>query len=234
MPRGALRRRFGPELLLRLDQALGNAEESLTPICPVEGFAERLPCLEPIQTRTGIEIALQRLLNTLCQRLQQEGKGLRTAVFKGYRLDGNLQEIVIHTTRATQKAEHVFSLFEIKLGTIEPDPGIELFVLEAPKVEDAGPAQTSLWSGSAGLEDTRLAALLDRFCGKFGIGVIRRYLPEERYWPERSIRESTDLREEPATAWRYGPPTAHTAAPPPRTDTGDGADPRLPTHAVPL
>src|SRR5258708_30826398 len=49
MPRGALRRRFGPELLLRLDQALGNAEESLTHICPVEGFAERLPCLAPIQ-----------------------------------------------------------------------------------------------------------------------------------------------------------------------------------------
>jgi protein ImuB len=206
MPRGALRRRFGPELLLRLDQALGNAEESLEPICPVEQFADRLPCLEPIQTRTGIEIALQRLLNNLCLRLQQEGKGLRTAVFRGYRLDGKVEEIAIHTTRATQKAEHVFSLFEIKLGTMEPDLGIELFVLEAPKVEDAGPAQTSLWAGSAGLEDTGLAALLDRFVGKFGMSVIRRYLPEERYWPERSIRESTDLRETPATAWRKDRP----------------------------
>ncbi len=34
MPRGALRRRFGQELLLRLDQALGNAPLSLEPICP--------------------------------------------------------------------------------------------------------------------------------------------------------------------------------------------------------
>ncbi|HLZ86529.1 MAG TPA: DNA polymerase Y family protein, partial [Puia sp.] len=93
MPRGALRRRFGAGLLQRLDQALGFAEEVLEPVCPVAVFAERLPCLEPIQTRTGIEIALQRLLNTLCQRLQQEGKGLRVAVFKGYRIDGKLEQI---------------------------------------------------------------------------------------------------------------------------------------------
>jgi len=202
IPRGALRRRFGPDLLQRLDKALGYEEETLEPIHPVELFAERLPCLEPIQTRTGIEIALQRLLNMLCQRLQEEGKGLRTATFRGYRLDGKVQEIAISTTRATQQASHLFALFEIKLGTIEPDLGIELFVLEAPKVEDAGPAQVTLWSGSSGLEDTGLAALLDRFVGKFGAGAIRRYLPEERYWPERSIRESTDLREEPQTAWR--------------------------------
>ena len=202
MPRGALRRRFGPELLHRLDQALGQAEESLEPICPVEVFTERLPCPEPIRTRTGIEIALQRLLNGLCGRLEKEGKGLRTAVFRGYRLDGEIQEISIHTTRATQKAEHVFSLLEIKLGTMEPDLGFELFVLDAPKVEDAGPAQTTMWCGSAGLEDTGLAALLDRLVGKFGPGVIRRYLPEERYWPERSMREAADLREAPSTAWR--------------------------------
>jgi protein ImuB len=206
IPRGALRRRFGPELLLRLDEALGHAEEVLEPVVPPQPWAERLPCLEPMVTRTGIEVALQRLLNGLCRRLQTEGKGLRTAVFKGYRVDGKLEEITIHTTRATHQAEHLFGLFAIKLGSIEPALGIELFILEAPKVEDAAPAQTTLWSGSAGLEDVGLAALLDRFAGKFGAGVIRRYLPEERHWQERAIRESTDLREKPATAWRTDRP----------------------------
>src|SRR5262249_35835702 len=127
MPRGALRRRFGPALLQRLDEALGHKEEKLEPICPVVAFAERLPCLEPMSTRTGIEIALQRLLNSLCGRLQQEGKGLRSAVFKGYRVDGKMEEIAIHTTRATHQVEHLFALFEIKLSTIEPALGIELF-----------------------------------------------------------------------------------------------------------
>lgn len=202
MPRGALRRRFGPHLLQRLDEALGQAEELLEPIVPVVSFGERLMCLEPISTRTGIEIALQRLLNTLCSRLAREGKGLRVAVFKGYRVDGKVETLEISTTRATHQAAHVFALFEIKLSMMEPALGIELFVLEAPKVEDAAALQSTLWCGSSGLEDTGLATLLDRVVGKFGANVLHRYLPEERYWPERSIRVSTDLREQPTTAWR--------------------------------
>ena len=206
MPRPALRRRFGQGLLRRLDQASGSEEEVFLPVCPVEIFMERLPCLEPIQTRTGIEIALQRLLNELCRRLQQEGKGLRTARFNCYRVDGKTEQIEISTTRASQNAGHLFSLLEIKLSTIEPALGIELFTLEAPKVEELSTPQATLWAGSAGLEDTGLATLLDRYIGKFGSRVIHRYLPEERFWPERSIRPATDLREKPATAWRTDRP----------------------------
>ena len=56
----------------RLDQALGHEEEVIQPVQPVEPYQERLPCLEPIVTATGIEIALQRLLETLCHRLQKK------------------------------------------------------------------------------------------------------------------------------------------------------------------
>ena len=56
MPRTALRRRFGKELLQRLDQAMGAEEETIQSIIPTELFYERLPCMEPIATRRGIEI----------------------------------------------------------------------------------------------------------------------------------------------------------------------------------
>jgi protein ImuB len=46
----------------RINQALGREEEIIQPVLPVEPYQERLPCLEPIATVTGIEIALQRLL----------------------------------------------------------------------------------------------------------------------------------------------------------------------------
>jgi len=86
MQRSALRRRFGEQLLWRLDQALGNRGEIINPVIPVEPYNERLPCLEPIQTAAGIEIALQKLLDKLCNRLEKEGKGLRNAIFKCYRI----------------------------------------------------------------------------------------------------------------------------------------------------
>ena len=65
MPRTALRRRFGQPLLKRLDQAMGAEEETIQPVNPIEPYQERLPCLELIMTATGIQIALERLLDSL-------------------------------------------------------------------------------------------------------------------------------------------------------------------------
>ena len=198
MPRSALRRRFGEELLERLDQALGIKEEIIHPIQPIEPYQERLPCLEPIVTATGIEIALTRLLESLCTRLQKEGKGIRKASFKCYRVDGKIEEIKIGTIRPSYNVNHLFKLFEIKLSTIEPDLGIELFILEAPKVEDVSSIQERFWNRSSGLENIGLAELLDRLSIKIGSKNIYRYLPDEHYWPERSVKKVFSLAEEPA------------------------------------
>lgn len=203
IPRSTLRRRFGTGLLQRLDQALGNEDEYIQPLVPIEPYHERLPCLEPIRTATGIEIALQRLLEMLCTRLQKEGKGLRKALFKGYRIDGRTVQIDIGTNRPSHHIKHLFKLFEIKISSIEPALGIELFVLEAPKVEDMPQEQESLWIENGGsLDDLHVAELLDRLAGKLGASAIHRYLPQEHYWPERSVIATSTLKDRPATTWR--------------------------------
>lgn len=202
MPRGSLRRRFGQHFLQRLDMTLGQEIELLEPVQPIELYQERLPCMEPIVTLTGIEIALQQLLQTLCLRLQQEQKGLRAAVFKGYRVDGKIEHVAIATSRPTHDVKHLFKLFEIKLSTIEPALGIELFVLEAPTVEDHLPQQEKMWNGAVGLEDVRLSELVDRLASRFGMNNIHRYLPDEHYWPERSFKSATSLHEKLSTEWR--------------------------------
>src|SRR4029453_18012148 len=129
----------------RLDQALGNKEEVIEPVIKVEPHSERLPCLEPIQTSTGIEIGLQKLLEILCNRLKQEGKGIRVAFLKCYRVDGKTEHISISTNHPSNNTTHLFKLFELKICTIEPGLGIELFVLIALKVEDMSPMQETLW-----------------------------------------------------------------------------------------
>lgn len=202
MPRASLRRRFGQHVITRLNQALGYEEEVIQPVLPVEPYQERLPCLEPITTATGIAIALQQLLEALCLRLRNEQKGLRAAVFKGYRVDGKVVQVDVATNRPSHNVKHLFKLFELKLSTIAPALGIELFQLEAPKVEDHFPWQDRLWEDSGGLEDERLSELLDRVAGKIGAQAIHRYLPDEHYWPERSYKPATSLQEKPATTWR--------------------------------
>ncbi len=205
MPRTVLGRRFGPQLIRKLQQAAGEEEEIVYPVQPIEPYQERLACLEPIVTATGIEIALQRLLETLCGRLQQEHKGLRKAIFKSYCIDDRIESIEIGTNRPTYNIRHVFKLFEDKISSIAPGLGIELFVLEVPVVEDVKPYQEQIWETSGGLNDVALSELLDRITGKLGPDHIRRYVPDEHYWPERSIKQAISLDEQPAE-WKIDRP----------------------------
>jgi len=201
MPRTALRRRFGAGLLMRLDQALGYEFEMLEPIKPIAAYEERLPSMEPIRTATGIEIALKTLLETFCERLNREGKGLRKCEFRCYRMDGNIQLIEIGTNRPSRNTKHLFKLFETKIQTIEPDLGIELFTLEAPVVEDLQSTQDALWTISS-KNESDIAELVDRIAGKTGADSIHRYLPAEHYWPERSIHATQSLTEKATSSWR--------------------------------
>ncbi len=206
MPRSALRRRFGVQFLQRLDQALGYEDERINPVHPIEPYQERLPCLEPIVTATGIDIALQRLLDTLCHRLEQEQKGLRTALFKGYRIDGKVQKIEIGTNRPSCNSKHLFKLFEVKIQSIEPASGIELFTLEASKVEDLSTVQEQLWGNKMDLDTVELSELLDRIAGKIGAHNIHRYVPAEHYWPERSFKQASSVNKTFQTTWKVDRP----------------------------
>lgn len=206
MPRPALRRRFGREILTKIDQALGKDEELFEPVVPLEAYQERLPCLEPIQTATGIEIALQQLLKQLCERLQHEQKGLRVAIFKCFRIDGKLETVQIGTNRGSHNAAHLLKLFEDRITLIEPALGIELFLLEAIKTEDLFSFQKTLWQGACGLEDTRLTELVDRLTNRVGENAVHRYLPAAHHWPERSLRLAHSFEEKLPFPWLIDKP----------------------------
>ncbi len=196
-----LRRRFGDEINVRIGQALGHKPEAFEPITEPSPYQERLHCLEPIQTAKGIEIAIENLLENLCARLQKEDVGIRSATLSTFRLDGKLQQISIGTNQPSIHIKHLFKLFELKIKQIEPDLGIELFIMEITKVEALAKQQEALWQAQAQTDLGEIAELLDRISIKAGKNAIRRYLPQEHHWPENSIKAVTDLKEQPETEW---------------------------------
>lgn len=206
LPHTSLRRRFGAPLLQRLRQALGEEEEAVVPVCPTEPYQERLPCTELIKTRQGIEAALQIVLSGLCSRLRKEGKGLRKAFFRTYRMNGGVSGIEISTAQPSQNEGHLFQLFSINLSLVEPKEGIELFLLGATLVENAETKQEAFWQPQSGLLDGSVSALIDRFTARFGQDALQRFLPTESYWPERSFKQTTDLKEQPSTEWKLDRP----------------------------
>jgi protein ImuB len=199
--KSVLRRRFGKNILDRIDEAAGNKDEDIKYIVPVHPYQERLPSLEPIVTVQGIEIALKYLLKSICDRLRSEQKGLRECLLKFYRTDGQVKQLVISTTNPSNNIGHLYKLFGLKLETIEPGPGIDVFVLEALKVEEHVSRQEKLWENVFGLKTRDLAELLDRITGRLGSNHIHRYIPEEHYWPEKSVKSELTMDTTKSVRW---------------------------------
>jgi protein ImuB len=69
--------------------------------------------------------------------------------------------------------------------------------------------QEKLWdiSSTNGSDDQQLnlnknlTELLDRLTAKFGEGHIKRFVPDQHYWPERSYKIAADINEQPSTEW---------------------------------
>lgn len=205
-PKYALQRRFGNELLIKLNQAFGKEPELIKPLIPYEPYRERLPCLEPVRTATAIEIALELLIDQLCGKLKKKGLGLRSCIFKTYRVDGKIQELTIGTTHASCNQKHLYKLFENKITTIEPGLGIELFILEAPKFEKTVNIQDAFWDNGTAKDEVAIAEFVDRIADRIGLQNIHRYLPAAHYWPERSFVSTKNLKEKPQTEWRTDQP----------------------------
>ena len=206
MPRSVLRRRIGEEAVSRIEQVLGQKEELFTPLSEPVEYSERLASMEPIRTKKGIEIAIESLLVSLCKKLAADGLGIRHAILKCFRVDGKELSVKIGTSSPSVNVPHLFKLFELKVDTIEPRLGIELFVLEAVQVEDLNAVQEALWRSEKMGEDTEVSELLDRISGKLGAGLVHRYLPLPHHWPERSVKVVSDFKESPIMNWRTDRP----------------------------
>jgi protein ImuB len=206
MPKSVLRRRFGNDMVLRMLQALGQEQEFLLPLREPVPYAERLECLEPVKTRTAIEIAVKTLLDNLCKRLYGEGLGLRTAGMTYYRIDGKSGMISIGTNHASHRSEHLYKLFSLEFDSVAPGLGIELFVLETSLTEPVSDKQSGLWATRPGADSEEVAELLDRVAGKIGPEHIQRYLPDQHFWPERTASPTRDIKKAAESDWRTDKP----------------------------
>jgi protein ImuB len=193
MPRGPLAARFGNGVPRRLDQALGRADEPLSPRRPVPALMARLAFAEPIGHTDDIARATDHLIGDICARLKAARQGARRLELTFYLADGAVSRAAVGTSRPTRDAAHLWRLFREKLGQIAVGFGAEVAILAAPEVDPLAAVQMPLPaprldSGRSNPES--LAHLIDRLGNRLGANNVNRLVRRASHVPERACREN--------------------------------------------
>ena len=114
-PRAALDRQFGKGLVLRLDQAFGNATEPMSPAAATPLFAVRLTLPDPIGLESVLTAAIKRMLPRLCAKLKTVNHGVRQLRLQAYRCDQTMQWLDIRLARAIADPDRIEPLLALKL-----------------------------------------------------------------------------------------------------------------------
>ena len=194
LPRDQLVGRFGKRLLLRLDQAIGMAEEALVHRRPPTPWFERRAFAEPISLLDDFVRALDDVATALCERLSGEGKGGRTFEAIFHRADGEAFPVRVGTALPCREPARLVKLFAPKLENIDPGFGIDALTLSAGRVEALGVRQQAL-SSDAREEADGVAMLVDRLSNRLGEDRVWRPAPHESWTPERTVVRAPALSE---------------------------------------
>ena len=196
--RAPLTRRFGPELLMRLDQALGRQPEQITPLAEPPHYGMRLSLPEPIGLLEDVMAATSRLLYALCSKLKARETGARVLNLTLRRVDQEAQMVELRLARPLRDAARILPLFERGVGEIDAGFGIDQLRLEAVQVEPLPVHQVSHMS--SGRVD-QLDDLISRIGTRIGLENIQRFLPADSHIPERSFLIAAAAYSESGGPW---------------------------------
>lgn len=184
MPRAPLARRFGPGLLMRLDQATGAQPEQVNPKPEPPHYGLRLTLPEPIGLESDVMAATERLLKRLCDKLAVHQAGARVLCLSLRRVDASAQHVELRLARALRDPARILPLFQRGVSDVDAGFGIDQVRLEAVQVEPLAAEQVSL----AGSRDPgRLDDLISRIGTRIGLENVQRFLPADSHIPERGF-----------------------------------------------
>ena len=196
--RAPLTRRFGPELLLRLDQALGAQPEDISPYADPPHYAVRMTLPEPIGLLPDVMAGAERLLGQLCAKLKEHEMGARRLCLTLRRVDLDQQHVELRLARPLRDPKRILPLFERGLAEVDAGFGIDQLRLEATQVEALPVQQIS--HVSDGRKD-KLDDLISRLGTRIGLDNIQRFLPADSHIPERSFIIAPAAYSDPASGW---------------------------------
>ncbi len=180
--------RFGEALLLRLDQALGEAMERVTPTPIVPPLRLHREFNGVVKNLEAIERTVHELVIDIVNELRQRQCGARELKIEMTRAFLDPVREVLVLTRPSVDADHLWALLRPKIEKVHLGDGVERISIQAGRVASLSHHQTTTWNaGDTQPTDRELAELLDVLVGECGPERVVRVEPLASHVPEHAF-----------------------------------------------
>ena len=187
-PRAPFAARFGKELLLRLDQALGRIEEPISPRQPLPAAMAERRFADPIAREADVLGTIEKLAGQLVTVLDRRGEGGRLFQVALFRVDGAVHRLELGTGSPLRNPPRIRKLFEDRLAVLcdacDPGFGYDTVRLSALATERVDPVQSGLGDPNY---DEDLMHLVDRLGARFGLSRVTRQVAQNTHIPEYAV-----------------------------------------------
>ncbi|MBI1186124.1 MAG: DNA polymerase Y family protein [Alphaproteobacteria bacterium] len=192
-PRTPLAARAGARALLRLDYALGRAQEPLSPRRPSPAAFAMKRFVAPLITLDAILIGVEAACGDLAARLDSRGLGARRLALSLYGVDARARTVALKLTRPERDARAMLRLFREKLSIapegLDAEFGIEMLRLDAFETAPLTMAPRALTAPS-GRDEEAIARLIDALSARLGDARVRRIALCDAHAPEDAAGET--------------------------------------------
>jgi protein ImuB len=188
LPRAPLARRFGAQLLFRLDQALGSHEEAISPRRPVVVLSAECRLAEPVQAEEHVLEWTGRIASSLTESLDARGVGGQVFELALFRVDGRVFRITAGASKPLRDPQRIAALFGERLTAVHDDLdagfGFELLRLNVLQHDVLKTVQND-FTGD-GEQQISLADFIDRVSARLGMDCLQVFELRQSHIPERA------------------------------------------------
>lgn len=185
LPKGGLARRFGLDLVQRLNQMLGLSPDPIEPIEMNRPYSVRLRFPEPLGLQDDLVAAAERILKHLFQRLSKQSLGLRQLVFTLTSPNGECETIQLGFAAACNDLAMVMRLLEPKLEKTTSEFGFDEVRGQALQTGNLLEKQDSLIADSHTQKQDALNQLYSLLGNRIGFEHICHFVPVDTHLPEQ-------------------------------------------------
>ena len=187
LPREAVAERFDPQLLLRLNQAIGIVPEPIASHRPPPEIEVERQLEFPVSDRQALEHLVAELLAGVAQELARRQQGA-LQIRCDLRCESTTIAFTVGLFRPSANPSHLVELAAMQLDRIRLPGPIDLVTLGVISVAPLSTWQQELFDSSRRENRRQVGLLIDRLSNRLGREAVVRALPQADAQPELAVR----------------------------------------------